>query len=40
MRNLNENSLSEQPVIEWFKEMGFDYQFGPDLAPGQAKNPK
>jgi len=34
-RNLNENSLAEQPVIEWLKEMGYDYEFGPDLAPGQ-----
>ena len=34
-RNLNENSLTEQPVIEWLKEMGYDYEFGPDLAPGQ-----
>lgn len=30
----NENSLAEQPVIEWLKEMGYDYEFGPDLAPG------
>src|SRR3989338_4358457 len=35
MRNLNENSLAEQPVIEWLKGMGYDYEFGPDLAPGQ-----
>jgi len=35
-RNLNENSLTEQPVIEWLKEMGYDYEFGPDLAPGQV----
>jgi len=34
-KNLNENSLAEQPVIEWLKEMGYDYEFGPDLAPGQ-----
>lgn len=32
---LNENSLTEQPVIEWLKELGYDYEFGPDLAPGQ-----
>ena len=32
---LNENSLAEQPVIEWLKELGYDYEFGPDLAPGQ-----
>lgn len=35
MRNLNEDTLTEQPVIEWLKEMGYDYEFGPDLAPGQ-----
>jgi len=34
MSNLNENTLAEQPVIEWLKEMGYDYEFGPDLAPG------
>lgn len=32
---LNENSLAEQPVIEWLKQLGYDYEFGPDLAPGQ-----
>ena len=32
---LNENSLTEQPVIDWLKELGYDYEFGPDLAPGQ-----
>src|SRR4030042_5371558 len=35
-KNLNENTLTEQPVIDWLKEMGYDYEFGPDLAPGQA----
>ena len=35
MKNLNEDTLTEQPVIEWLKEMGYDYEFGPDLAPGQ-----
>jgi len=33
-KNLNENTLTEQPVIDWFKEFGYDYEFGPDLAPG------
>jgi len=32
-KNLNENTLAEQPVIDWLKEMGYDYEFGPDLAP-------
>jgi type I restriction enzyme R subunit len=35
MNNLNENSLAEQPTIDWLKELGYDYEFGPDLAPGQ-----
>ena len=35
-KNLNENTLTEQPVIDWLKEMGYDYEFGPDLAPGQV----
>jgi len=34
MGNLNENTLTEQPVIDWLKEFGYDYEFGPDLAPG------
>ncbi len=33
MTNLNENTLAEQPVINWLKELGYDYEFGPDLAP-------
>lgn len=32
--NLNENTLSEQPVIEWLKGLGYEYAFGPDIAPG------
>ena len=35
-KHLNENSLAEQPVIDWLKELGYDYEFGPDLAPGQV----
>lgn len=34
---LNENTLAEQPVINWLKELGYDYEFGPDLAPGGIK---
>ena len=33
---LNENSLVEQPVIAWLKELGYDYEPGPDLSPGQV----
>lgn len=34
MANLNEDTLTEQPVIEWLKELGYEYAFGPDIAPG------
>lgn len=33
-KKLNENSITEQPIIDWLKELGYDYEFGPDLAPG------
>ncbi len=33
-QKLNENSIAEQPIIDWLKELGYDYEFGPDLAPG------
>ncbi len=36
MKHLNENTLAEQPVIDWLKELGYDYEWGPDLAPGGA----
>lgn len=31
---LNENTLAEQPVLDWLKELGYEYAFGPDIAPG------
>ncbi len=34
MKNLNEDTLSEQPVIGWLKEMGYEYRPGPEIAPG------
>ncbi|OGZ17847.1 MAG: hypothetical protein A2V72_00720 [Candidatus Nealsonbacteria bacterium RBG_13_37_56] len=34
MNRFNEEKLSEQPIIDWLKELGYDYEFGPDLAPG------
>ena len=33
-RNLNENTLTEQPVIDWFKQLGYEYKFGPDISTG------
>ena len=34
MKTFNENSLTEQPVIDWFKQLGYEYKFGPDIATG------
>jgi len=34
MRNFNEYTLTEQPVIDWFKQLGYEYKFGPDISPG------
>lgn len=34
--NLNESTLTEKPSIEWLKELGYEYQFGPDIGPGGA----
>lgn len=34
--NLNESTLTEQPAIEWLKELGYEYCFGPDIGPGGA----
>ena len=36
MKNLNENNLAEQPVLDWLKELGYEYTFGPDIAQGGA----
>ena len=36
MRNLNEDTLAEQPVIDWLRELGYEVMFSPDLAPGGA----
>lgn len=31
---LNEQILTEQAVIDWFKELGYEYRFGPDITTG------
>jgi Type I site-specific restriction-modification system, R (restriction) subunit and related helicases len=31
---LEEQTLTEQPVIDWFKKLGYEYKFGPDISPG------
>lgn len=32
--NFDESTLTEQPVIEWLKELGYEYAFGPKISPG------
>jgi type I restriction enzyme R subunit len=34
MSRLNEQSLAEKSVIEWFKELGYEYKFGADISEG------
>lgn len=36
MTNLNEDTLAEQPVIDWLRELGYETLFSADLAPGGA----
>ncbi|MDD4409084.1 MAG: type I restriction endonuclease subunit R [Candidatus Pacebacteria bacterium] len=38
MNNLNENNLTEQALIEWLKGQGYEYAYGPDIAPNQANS--
>ena len=34
MKNLNEDTLAEQPAIGWLKGLGYEYAFGPEISPG------
>ena len=36
MKTINENTLAEQPVIDWLRELGYETLFSPDIAPGGA----
>src|SRR3989344_5587007 len=36
MKSINENTLAEQPVIDWLRELGYETLFSPDIAPGGA----
>lgn len=36
MKNLNEDTLAEQPVIDWLRELGYETLYSADLAPGGA----
>jgi type I restriction enzyme R subunit len=31
---LTEDTLAEQPALEWFREIGYELAFGPDISPG------
>ena len=35
MNPLNENNLAEQSLIEWLQAQGYEYAYGPSIAPGQ-----
>lgn len=35
MNPLNENNLTEQSLIEWLQSQGYEYAYGPTIAPGQ-----
>ena len=43
-RKLTETALAEQSVIDWLKELGYEYKFGPDISPGglvpERKDPR
>jgi len=34
MPKITEQILTEEAVIEWFKQLGYEYKFGPDISPG------
>ncbi len=36
MKKFNENSLAEQPVLDWLRELGYEIAFGPDISPEGA----
>ena len=31
---IDEDTYAEQPALEWLRALGWDYEFGPDIAPG------
>lgn len=34
---LTEDNLAEQPALEWFRKLGYEAAFGPDISPGGAR---
>jgi len=37
MNPFNENNLTEQSLIEWLQSQGYEYAYGPDIAPKQPR---
>src|SRR3989338_6493689 len=37
MNPINENSLTEQSLIDWLESEGYEHVYGPDINPGQAR---
>ncbi|MGC9067275.1 MAG: type I restriction endonuclease subunit R [Minisyncoccia bacterium] len=33
-QKLTEQQITEESVIDWFKQLGYEYKFGPDISPG------
>jgi type I restriction enzyme R subunit len=33
-QKLTETTLTEQPIIDWLKQLGYEYKFGPEISPG------
>jgi hypothetical protein len=31
---LSEDTLAEQPALEWFRELDYEVAFGPEISPG------
>ena len=35
MKDLNEQNLTEQPIIDWFKQLDYEHKFGFDISTGE-----
>lgn len=33
-QKFTEQQIAEEPVIDWFKQLGYEYKFGPDISTG------
>ena len=31
---IGEETYAEEPALEWLRELGWEYEYGPDIAPG------